>query len=397
MSISADELRDRQAAFAGRLAQAGLEGALVVSRGGGTFDRLGDVLYLTGHYQPFVYLPEMAPRWSGRSHTVFVLTSSGANVLCVSVPGEYGHGVLAADDVRCSGDFAMTVTEATRDLGLDRSAVGIVGLDVLPADLWDRLRAALPDARFERVDEFLAGLRRIKSPAEQELIEGASAMGRRAVSAFLEAVKPGATEADAAAAAISSVAADGGGVYLATVSSGPFTWSFTTDPLPGWSTRVLREGELVRFDLVSVLHGYLSDFGRTVAVGDPMPGQSRLIEVLHRGLDAAIAAVGPGVPAKVVVDAGDAALRDEGVALEPGQPGPLRTAYPPHWGHGLGLGWERPWMIDSEEVVIEPGMYLAIERAVELEGVGTACAEQNMLVTESRVRLLTEGPDGRWS
>lgn len=397
MSISADELRRRQAAFAGRLAHAGLDGALVVSRGGGTFDRLGDVLYLTGHYQPFVYLPEMTPRWSGRSHTVFVLASSGSNVLCVSVPGEYGHGVLAADDVRCSGEFVTTVVQATRDLGLDRAAVGIVGLDALSADLWDRLRAELPDARFERVDELLAGLRRIKSPREQELIEAAADMGRRAVSAFLETVKSGATEADAAAAAISSVATSGGGVYLATVSSGPFTWSFTTDPLPGWSTRVLQEGELVRFDLVSVLRGYFSDFGRTVTVGDPTPGQARLIEVLHRGLDAAIAAVGPGVLAKAVVAAGDTALRDDGVALEPGEPGTLRAAYPPHWGHGLGLGWERPWMIDSEEIVIEPGMYLAIERAIEFQGVGTACAEQNMLVTESGVRLLTEGQNGRWS
>jgi Xaa-Pro aminopeptidase len=397
VSISADDLRRRQAAFAGRLTRAGLDGALVVSRGGGTFDRLGDVLYLTGHYQPFVYLPEMTPRWSGRSHTVFVLASSGANVLCVSVPGEHGHGVLAADDVRCSGTFTTTVVQAARDLGLDRAAVGIVGLDALAADLWDQLRAGLPDVRFDRADELLAGLRRIKSPAEQELIEAASAMGRRAVSAFLGTVEPGATEAGAAAAAISSVAADGGGTYLVTVSSGPFTWSFTTDPLPGWSTRVLERGELVRFDLVSVLRGYFSDFGRTVTVGDPTPEQARLIGVLHRGLDAAIAAVGPGVPAKAVVAAGDTALRDDGVVLEPGEEGTLRGAYPPHWGHGLGLGWERPWMIDSEEIVIEPGMYLAIERAVELEGVGTACAEQNMLVTESGVRLLTEGPNGRWS
>jgi Xaa-Pro aminopeptidase len=397
VSIPEAELGRRQAAFASRLARTDLDGALVISRGGGTFDRLGDVLYLTGHYQPFVYLPEMPGRWSGRSHTVFVLASGGANALCVSVPGEYGHGVLVADDVRYSGEFTSTVVQATRDLGLDRAAIGIVGFDAFPADLWDRLRAELPGARFERVDELLAGLRRIKSPAEQELIEAASAMGRRAVSALLDTVKPGATEADAVAAAISSIAADGGGVYLATVSSGSFTWSFTTDPLPGWSTRVLQEGELLRFDLVSVLHGYFSDFGRTVTVGDPTPGQARLIEVLHRGLDAAIATVGPGVPAKAVAAAGDAALREDGVALDPGEQGTLRAAYPPHWGHGLGLGWERPWMIDSEEIVIEPRMYLAIERAVELEGVGTACAEQNMLVTESGVRLLTEGPNGRWS
>jgi Xaa-Pro dipeptidase len=397
VSISIDELRGRQARFAERLGAAGLRGALVVSRGGGTYDRHGDVRYLTGHYQPFVYLPENPPSWSGRSHTVFVIAADGRGVLCVSVPGEYGHGPLAAEDVRVGEDFIEVVIGAARDLGLDRGRVGLVGLDVLPGNLWDRLRAGSPATAFEGIDDELGALRRRKSPAEQEAIRAAAAVGRRGVSAYLDALAPGVTEAEAVAAAVGSVTRDGGGIYLVAASSGDATWSYTTQPLPGFGTRELVRGDLTRFDLVCVVDGYLSDFGRSATVGQPTDAQVRLLGALHGGLDAAIAAIRVGAAVTDVIAAGDAALRDAGVVLDPQEPGDLHAGYPPHWGHGLGMGWERPWFIESEDLVIEGDTYLAIERAVCLEGVGTASAEQTLLVHEDGIEVLTAGPNGTWT
>jgi Xaa-Pro aminopeptidase len=397
VTISIDELFQRQVLFAETLGAGGLRGALVVSRGGGTYDRHANVCYLTGHYQSFVYLPENPPRWSGRSHTIFVIAPDARAVLCISVPGEYGHAPLAAEDVRVGEDFIEVVIGAARDLGLDRGRVGLVGLDVLPGNLWDRLRAGLPDTVFERADEGLHVLRRRKSVAEQEAIRAAAAVGRRGMSAYLGALAPGATEAEAVAAAVGSVVRDGGGIYLVAASSGDATWSYTTQPLPGFGTRALQEGDLVRFDLVCVVDGYLSDFGRAAVVGVPTGAQAGLLGVLQSGLDAAIAAIRPGVAVRDVVAAGDAAMRDSGVLLDPEEPGNLRAAYPPHWGHGLGMGWERPWFVESEDLVIEDGMYLAIERAVTLEGVGTASAEQNLLVHADGIEVLTAGPNGTWT
>lgn len=397
MTIPTDELLGRQARFAHTLAASGVGGALVVSRGGGTYDRHGNVGYLTGHYQPFVYLPENPPRWSGRSHTIFVIVAAGRTVLCVSVPGEYGHTPLAADDVRVGEDFIEVVIGAARDLGLDHGRVGLVGLDVLPGNLWDRLRAGLPETVFERADDELGVLRRRKSAAEQEAIRAAATVGRRGVSAYLDALSPGVTEAEAVAAAAGSVIRDGGGIYLVAASSGEATWSYTTQPLPGFGTRALLEGDLVRLDLVCVVDGYLSDFGRAAVVGAPTDAQARLLAALHSGLDAAIAAIHPGVAVRDVVATGDAALRGTGVLLDPEAPGDLHAGYPPHWGHGLGMGWERPWFVESEDLVIEDGMYLAIERAVTLEGVGTASAEQNLLVHSDGIEVLTAGPNGTWT
>ena len=75
----------------------------------------------------------------------------------------------------------------------------------------------------------------------------------------------------------------------------------------------------------------------------------------------------------------------------------MYASYPAHWGHGLGLGWERPWLVSSEPLSLEPGMVLAVERAISLDGVGTVAAEQNLLLTETGAELLTAGPCGRWT
>jgi Xaa-Pro dipeptidase len=397
VTIAIAELRERQVRFAARLQVLGLEGAVVVSRGGGTFDRHGDVYYLTGHYQPFVYLPENPPRWSGRSHTVAVVRSDAEVALCVSVPEEFGHRGLAVDDIRWGDNFIGVVAGTLRDLGLAQGKVGIVGLDVLPGNLWDALRAEIPDAAFRRIDEELASLRRIKSSSEQQAIREASAMGRRGVTAFLGTIAPGISEAEAVAAAAEEVVRSGGAMYLLAASSGVLSSSYTTDPLPGFGRRGLEDGDIVRFDLVAVLDGYLTDFGRTVVVGEASNKQRQLLDRLHSGLDAAIGAVRPGVPVRNVVAAGDAALAEAGVGLEPGSDAELAAAYPPHWGHGLGLGWERPWFVESEDLVIEEGMYLAIERSIVMHGVGTAAAEQNLLVDADGSEVLTEGGSGRWT
>lgn len=416
MSIDAAEYRARQRRLAAGLGQAGLGGALVVSRGGGTFDRCGDVLYLTGHYQSYAYLPETPGLFSGRSHAAAVVGPDGDCILCVSVP-EYDPDEVTATDVRHGGDFSATVADALDAVVSPGAPIGLVGGDVVPLGLWQRLAARLGERDWRRSDELLGALRRIKSPAELDAVRAAGATGRRAASAFLAAIGPGTRESDAVAAAVAAAAADGAGLYFAAVSSGPAVWRYASAPLPGWSTRLLQPGDLVRFDLGLVQGGYLSDFGRTATIGPPSPPQRHLLTVLHEALDVTIGAIRPGVAVKDVVAAGDEALCSAGVSMDapgsaagdqgssgagvsldgPGRRPGLRASYPAHWGHGLGLGWERPWLVSSEDLVVQPAMVLAVERAITLDGVGCAAAEQNLIVTDAGVELLTAGSEDRWS
>jgi Xaa-Pro aminopeptidase len=397
MGIDPAEYRARQARLAAALAAAGYRGAVVVSRGGFTVDRAADVLYLTGHYQAYVYLPDEPPHWSGRAHTIFLLRADGENCLLLSTP-EYDAARIVADRFAHGPDFLAETVARLRAFGLAGGRIALIGADVLPARMWRRLQAALPGADFEDADELLAAPRRIKSAAERELIRRATAVNRRAVTAFAESLAPGRRESDAVAAAQAVATAEGAGVYYAAASSGEMSWAYASSPQPGFSQRLLRAGDLVRLDLCIVVDGYYSDFGRTFVVGEPSSEQRRLLETLHAALDRTIAAIRPGVRAAEVVAAGDRGLAELGVALDrPAQPGEIAAGYPAHWGHGLGLGWERPWMVVDETLTIEENMHLAIERAIALEGVGTVAAEQNLLVGREGVELLTAGPSGVWS
>lgn len=397
MSVEASEYRARQRGLAAALAGKGLSGALVVSRGGGTFDRSANVLYLTGHYQPYAYLPETPGLFSGRSHTALALGSDGQAILCVSVP-DIDRACVTADDVRYGASFTETVADAVESVAGGNGPLGLIGADVVPFDLWQRLTARL-DRQWTQVDELVAAMRRRKSPAEQDLVRAATGTGRRAVTAFLATLVPGARESDAVGAAVASAVAEGAGLYFAAAASGPDTARYASTAMPGWSTRPLKPGDLVRFDLGIVQQGYLCDFGRTAVVGDASSEQRRLLTTLHDALDEVIAAVRPGVEVSAVVDAGDRALAEAGVVSGDGEvaAGTIRATYPAHWGHGLGLGWERPWLVAGEQLEVEPGMVLAVERAITLAGVGTAAAEQNLLVTAAGADVLTEGPEGRWS
>lgn len=394
--ISKEEYEARQRRFADALRSSDFDGVLVVSRGGSTLDRYAQVLYLTGHYQHYSYLPDAPDLFSGRAHAALVLSNTGAAALCVSVP-EIDQSEIAVDDIRHSESFVGTIADAVGSLGLERGRLGLVGSDVLPLKYWRELVARLPHLGWTDCDEVLMQLRRIKSPAEQQVIREAASIHRRGTSALMGAIAAGCTEADLVAAFAEVVIGAGCGLYFTSVSSGEATRRWSSSSLPGFSNRVLRQGDLVRFDMGIVHRGYLSDFGRAVVVGEPDQRQQRLLAVLHHGLDAAIAAVKPGAHVREIVAAGEAALLEHGVVASDESGDHIVSSFPVHWGHGLGLGWERPWLTGTEDSVVEPGMYLAIERALTLPGAGTAAAEQNLLVGEKVVEVLTAGSEDPWS
>lgn len=394
--IAKQDIQQRQAAFAQNLGDAGMAGAVIISRGGGSFDRYGDLFYLTNYYQIYGYLPETPGLFSGRAHAALVINDRGDSILCPAV-AEYDADEIVAGSVRCEGDFAATVAGAMRELGLEQGQVGLVGSDVLPVFIDRRIRDHLPDLEWQDCDEVLYAQRRIKSAAEQEVIRKAVGIHAKALHRINQTIHPGLTEADLIATFADEVIRAGGGLYFAAISSGPRIANWCTQGLPGYSTRPLEAGDMVRFDTGIILDGYLSDFGHTLVAGTPSPEQSRLIDTVQSAVDRMIDAVAPGRRVADAVAEGEAALQDLGVVSEPGgAPGTIHSSFPVHWGHGLGMGWERPMLTQDDTTLIEPGMYLAVERTLTMQGVGTAAAEQTLLVTENGTEVLSEGPAGRW-
>ena len=99
-------------------------------------------------------------------------------------------------------------------------------------------------------------------------------------------------------------------------------------------------------------------------------------------------------PASVAA-AGDEALRERGVVVGEGN-GRLRATYPAHWGHGLGVGWEDPWLMAGWESPLQIGDALAVEKMVLAQDVGTVSFEQNLVVRSDGQELLSTSPARPW-
>src|SRR5215510_3188610 len=87
-AIPAEEVSARRSRAVAAAKERGLAGLLVASRGGGTLDRYGDVLYLTNFYTHFPFIPDFEGNWSARAHTFLVLPTDAASELLIDVPDD---------------------------------------------------------------------------------------------------------------------------------------------------------------------------------------------------------------------------------------------------------------------------------------------------------------------
>ena len=222
-------------------------------------------------------------------------------------------------------------------------------------------------------------------------MRAAIALGSAAVAAAFERVVPGATEADAAAAAAELIAREGGVLYDAACASGAQSHLFTWARIPSADARrPLAPGDIFHMDLYGAFGGYFWDFGRTRIVGDdPGRAQRDLVEAAIEVVEGVCAAIRPGVSAREVQAVGAAIMAASSViASLPPDPG--ETEGFPAVGHGIGLGWEAPWLTVDDRTIIEPGMSIAVETIVAHPSVGGGFFEENGIVTEAGFEVLSD-------
>jgi Xaa-Pro aminopeptidase len=406
--VERSEYFARQETLAALAREHGYAGVVAWSRGGGGQDRYADVYYLTGFYthQPFV--PDLAPttgadsdwRWRAAGHSAVVIPSDGPVTLVVD-SAYLQDPQPVADEVAVSADLIRTVsgllaaTERGEGRRRRRPRFALLGGDALPAR-WARalevyLEARLGGADIFEADELGWRLRRRKSPAEQTLLRAAGALGARAMDNAMAAAVPGAREADVAGAFIETLVRGGGALYDIVMSSGPFAHTLASSGGPAGTApfrdRRLAPGDLLRIDAYGSLGGYLFDFARTRAIGrPPNEAQRELLAAAHDSVKAGLDLLAPGVRLSEVADRCEATLAASSYVRRRGLPDSTMGGA---WGHGLGLSFEPPWIHADSEQTAEPGMCLAVERRIEAPGLGGAQYEDDVLVVEGGVELLT--------
>ncbi|HUG88029.1 MAG TPA: Xaa-Pro peptidase family protein [Actinomycetota bacterium] len=234
-----------------------------------------------------------------------------------------------------------------------------------------------PGVKLSADPDLFMGLRMVKTAEELERLQAAARITEEAIAASLAAVRPGALQAEIAAAYAGAVVARGAGIRADNVSIDEGA-ALGNVNMP--EDRVL-EGSIVRYDVGAIHRGYASDIARCFSVGPPGEEHAAKYRALLRGEEAALERLRPGVRASELFQAAVGAVRLEGI------PRYERT----HVGHGIGIagGYDRPLLAPGDDTVIEPGMVLCVETPYyELGRVGLQ-VEDMVVVTGDGFELLS--------
>lgn len=245
---------------------------------------------------------------------------------------------------------------------------------------WSRftldLQKRQPGVRWLDAEPIMAGLRIIKSADEIALLRAAATTVDRVAADIATMRFSGRTEADVSREiADRTLAAGHQSVEFCIVASGPNGAS----PHHTASGRVMAEGEAVVVDFGGYQDGYCSDTTRTFVIGRPPDGYLAAYEVLQRAQESATAFAQPGRRASEVDAHARAIIADAGFG----------DRFIHRLGHGIGLdGHERPYLVEGDDTIIEPGMAFSIEPGIYTPGEWGMRIEDIVAVTASGVESL---------
>jgi Xaa-Pro aminopeptidase len=247
-----------------------------------------------------------------------------------------------------------------------------------PEPLRRRLGELLPAVEFSDASGWLAEVRSVKLEGEVELLERSARIVEHAMLTAIDEAAIGMTEADIARIVTRELVAADFDPRFTVVTAGErsaLADAFATD-------RVVREGDLVRFDVGGMYQGYWADLGRTAVAGEPTSRQASFYRAILAGEQAQFELAKPGVPAEELFRRAIEVTEAEGL------PAPYRRQ---HCGHGIGLEvYEAPIVRPDSPTPLVPGMTFCFETPYYELGWGGMMVEDALVVTETGIRLLSD-------
>jgi Xaa-Pro aminopeptidase len=246
---------------------------------------------------------------------------------------------------------------------------------------YQAMAQAFSFAKLQAAGRLVEQLRIIKDEQEIAVMQEAADLADRAFNHILGYIKPGVTEASIALELE---------VYMR--SQGATSSSFDTIVASGErsalphgvaSDRVLGRNEFVKLDFGAYYKGYCSDITRTVVLGTPTDKHREIYNIVLEAQQHALEHLSPGMTGKE----GDALTRDI----------ITRYGYGECFGHGTGHGLgmevhEAPRLSLTGDTVLTPGMIVTVEPGIYLPGFGGVRIEDDVVITESGIHILTHSP-----
>jgi Xaa-Pro dipeptidase len=282
------------------------------------------------------------------------------------------------DPIARTADLVASIAPGARSVGLEARSW------FLPPELFEQLTAAFSGSTVVRIDDAVAQLRLVKSPAEIERLRIAAGITNAGMRAGALAAVPGVRERDVAATAFGEMIRRGS-EYVGMepfVASGPRAGNIHAS----WSDRVIREGEGVLLEMAASSGRYHAPLMYSVATGELTGDSARMAEACRAARDATVAMVRPGsTPAA-------AHLECRRVVDEHG----LIHTYRKRSGYSVGIAFAPDWgeghilsLKETEHRAFEPGMVVHVVPTLRLAGVAGQGFSATVLVTEQGNEVLT--------
>lgn len=254
----------------------------------------------------------------------------------------YPEALLADPDK----DGWDAVIDLLLDSGFGRKRVGIEAR-LFPAQTIEKFKARAPQAKILDFCNSVDWIRGVKSDLEIAYMRESAAITDAGMLRAKELIRPGATEAEAAAEIIATLIRGANGKPGTDVSHFFLCATPRTSTCHiRWSEDVFRQGSQVNLTFGGVRHGYVSPLMRTFSIGKPSDQLRRLHDGEVAGLEAALAAVKPGASCGDVAAAFNTTLRRYGFEKES------------RCGYALGIEWVEPTasLKEGDQTILEPNM-----------------------------------------
>ncbi|MCJ7622240.1 MAG: M24 family metallopeptidase [Anaerolineaceae bacterium] len=334
-------------------------------------EREGHVCYLTNHHISF----PNGMSHVGLGHAAYILTADGKGFL-ISPLGYERHKVVNVHYAKTGNNLVADIVAVLKSNFEGEKRLGIVGMDVIPAEYYLNLEKAVPELKFEAANAILEDQRIIKSSNEVEILREAARIVDIGLQAGMEAVKEGITQLDvefAAREALMKAGADF--IPRVRISSGP---AIETLSWPMTKNIELKKGDFVYLDLIGWYSNYGFDNSRVTVVGGPSDAQRNYLDHLVEATEWMIGALKPHK------EMGFNMTESRGRHIIP-------------LGHGIGLEiCENPWVSMGNRFTLEPNMVMCIEPIIVTREFGGMTIEDTVVVTETGVEVLNQCPMAFW-
>jgi Xaa-Pro dipeptidase len=254
-----------------------------------------------------------------------------------------------------------------------------------PIRTYRRLVSGLPEATWTDGSGLVERCRLVKSAAEIEYIRRGASAAMAGMDEALAQARVGKTENDVAAA-----------VYAATLRHGseypgspPYVISGERSGLPHgtWEGRELRAGDIVFLEFSGCVKRYSAAMMRTAFLGRPPECVTGRAEAVIDGLEAAIAAIRPGVTSGSVDDACRNTILKYGFGDHTHETGySIGVCYPPGWNESHIMN-----LHPGDDTLLQPNMvFHLVPSLIVPELNGHVGFSETVLVTGDGCEVLTD-------